>query len=260
VSREVPLFGEGKALGVRQLAASCCTLRRPFERDPMSKDIFWLTQTAAQIPNNDDWLSEGERNVLAGLRYSKRRHDWLLGRWTAKHAVRACLAKAEAFLCSIEIRAGEGGAPEAFCDGEPTQVSVSISHSRDRSLCAAGLHGLTVGCDLEWIEPREENFAGDYFTPEELSVVLQAPFDRESAVTLIWCAKESALKAVRRGLSRDTRSVIIRPEFGVRENSWYAWTGRCLETSLVFHGWWRSADGFIYTIASDQPVSPPAAL
>jgi 4'-phosphopantetheinyl transferase len=159
-------------------------------------------------------------------------------------------------LASLEIRAAGDGAPEAFYNGKPAAVSISISHSRDRSFCAAGPLGMGIGCDLEWVEPREENFAADYFTPEEISFVMQAPVKRELAETLIWSAKETTLKILRKGLSQDTRSVLIRPDLSGPDDAWRSWTGRCLESERIFNGWWRAADGFIHTIASYYTERP----
>jgi 4'-phosphopantetheinyl transferase len=122
------------------------------------------------------------------------------------------------------------------------------------------LPGFGVGCDLEWIEPREANFAADYFTPEELAATLEAPAGRELLETLIWSAKETGLKILRQGLSRDTRSISISLNTPVQEGSWSMWNGRCLESSLVFYGWWRTSEGFVYTIASDRPTSAPESL
>ena len=224
------------------------------------ESIFWIAQTSFQIPGNNDWLSEAEQRVLAGFRFAKRSNDWRLGRWTAKRAILACRAGMDSPVQSLEIRAARDGAPEAFCEGEPAGVSISISHSRDRSFCAVMPSGGAIGCDLEWIELREENFAADYFTPEEISIVRKSPQDASLTVNLIWSAKESVLKAVRMGLSRDTRSVLIRPELEGGEGSWNAWSGRCLVSSRLFHGWWRMVGGFVYTIASDQSTSPPQEL
>jgi 4'-phosphopantetheinyl transferase len=213
-------------------------------------NLLCIIQTSAQVPANDSWLSEGEKKISAGFRVPKRRADWRLGRWTAKRVVCASLVQEDIVLSSLEIRAAEDGAPEAFYEGNPAAVSISISHSRDRSLCAAGPPGMGIGCDLEWVEPREGNFAADYFTPEEISFVMQAPAKKELAETLIWSAKETTLKILRKGLSRDTRSVLIRPDFSGPDEFWRSWTGRCLESECLFNGWWHLADGFIYTIAS----------
>jgi 4'-phosphopantetheinyl transferase len=225
------------------------------------ESIFYLTQTSEQIPSDINWLSEGEKTVFAGRRFPKRRNDWLLGRWTAKQAICTFL-KSSASKQSLEIRAAEDGAPEAFWSGQPAGISISISHSRSRSLCAVAPQDLMIGCDLEWIEPREGNFAETYFTPEEQALVQQTPVKESIVINLIWSAKEAALKALHTGLSHDTRSININPnlQVGGTGDSWNAWTGRCLESSRIFYGWWRTSGGFVYTLASDQPTSPPKEL
>jgi 4'-phosphopantetheinyl transferase len=226
----------------------------------MGETLYWLAQSSGEVPDSDGWLSEGERGLLAGMRFAKRRHDWRLGRWTAKLAIRAYQRAEAAPLSALEIRAAADGAPEAFWDAGPAQVSLSISHSHDRSLCVVGPSALALGCDLERIEPRDD-FILDYFTPEEASFAARAPAaDRAEAVNLIWCAKETALKILREGMRRDARSIRIRPDRRGLEGSWNTWTGRCLESSRVFYGWWRSWDGYLYTLASDQPTSAPEQL
>jgi len=215
-------------------------------------NLLCITQTSAEVPENDDWLSEEEKKVSAGFRVPKRRNDWRLGRWTAKRAICLYQNLNDGILPSLEIRAAQDGAHLAFFKGEYGAVSISISHSRDRGLCLVGPGSFSIGCDLEWVEPREENFAADYFTPEEISLVLQAPVQRDLAETLIWSAKETALKIVRKGLSRDTRSVRIRVDFSGEVNSWRSWRCECLESSRLFQGFWRTAGGFVYTFGSDQ--------
>lgn len=226
----------------------------------MTEVLHWLSQNLSDVPQSDDWLSEAERSVLAGLHFTKKRDDWKLGRWTAKQAICACQMKDSAAFSNLEIRAAEDGAPTAFWDNEPAKVSISISHSHEKSFCVVGPPGCGTGCDLEWIEPREVNFAGDYFRPEEISYLQQAPAEQALVVNLIWSAKETVLKILRQGLRRDTRSVAIHPGFLGLEGAWNAWTGHCLESSRVFCGWWRSWEGYIYTAASDQITSAPEEI
>jgi len=211
--------------------------------------LLCITQTSEQIPLDNDWLSAEERMVADGFRFPKRRADWRLGRWTAKRAICAFQNLHAGAMPSMEIRAAEDGSPVALFKGRPADISISISHSRDRSFCLAGPHDVSLGCDLEWIEPREKNFAQDYFADEELELVLNAQENRALAETLVWSAKESALKVIRKGLTLDTRSVVIRPEMGGLENSWQPWSGESRDSSMAFRGLWRSANGFIYTFA-----------
>src|SRR5689334_12734251 len=95
--------------------------------------IGWLTRSQADVPPHDDWLGEGERAVLATLHVAKRRADWRLGRWTAKAALGAWLQVEPARL---QVLAASDGAPEAWLDGVPVGVSVSLSHRAGRALAA----------------------------------------------------------------------------------------------------------------------------
>jgi 4'-phosphopantetheinyl transferase len=229
-------------------------------KSPMSETLCWLTQTLADVPKSDDWLSDGERAVLDGLRFPKRRNDWLLGRWTIKQAIRFYQPHKDPALSSLEIRAAEDGAPEAFRRGKPAGVSISISHSNNRSMCVVGSPEISVGCDLERIEQQEIKFFEDYFSPEEIALLHRASTERNLVAYLIWSAKETILKILRQGMRRDTRSVLIHPDFSEPEGSWRTWTGQCLESSRKFSGWWRTGDGFVYSLASAHPTSSPKQL
>ena len=75
-------------------------------------DIFWLEQRQEEVPENNDWLSREELSVLSRLVFSKRRTDWLLGRWTAKSAFALVygMPRTNDHLAEIEIRASLSGA------------------------------------------------------------------------------------------------------------------------------------------------------
>ena len=224
----------------------------------MSNSLYWFTQNFQDVPESDSWLSRGERDIVSAMRFPKRRNDWRLGRWTAKLAVCAYQMKEYCQLSSLEIRAAADGAPEAFWDDGSENVSVSISHSGDRSLCVVGPRNFAVGCDLEWIEPREESLIQDYFTPEEIALSKKTPeAERDFVSNLIWSAKETTLKILREGLRRDTRSICVRPDLWGPKGAWNAWEGQCLESSRIFTGWWCCRDGFVYTLGSDLLTVPP---
>jgi 4'-phosphopantetheinyl transferase len=226
----------------------------------MSEILYWLSQNLADVPETDDWLSEKERNTLVGLRFAKRRNDWILGRWTVKQTIRSYMQE-DLSLSSLEIRVADSGAPEAFLDNAPANVSISISHSNNRSLCAVGPPDHAIGCDLERLEIREGSIVTDYFTPEEISLCRSALGSENSlVVNLIWSAKESALKILREGLRRDTRSIRIDPAFNHLEGDWNRWTGYCLKTSTMFYGWWRNSEGFVDTLGSCKPTSSPKQI
>jgi len=74
-----------------------------------------------------------------------------------------------------------------------------------------GPPGRAIGCDLEIVEPRSDAFVEDFLTAAERSLVAGAPDEdaRHLLANLVWCGKESALKVLRTGLRRDTRSVEV---------------------------------------------------
>ena len=225
--------------------------------------IFYLTQDFVQVPSDGSWLAESEQARVTGMRFPKRRNDWLLGRWTAKCAIRVFLAqegKSAPEFADLEIRSAPDGAPEAFNSGVPAQVSIAISHSGGRGFCLVGPPGQALGCDIELIERRNLEFIRDYLADEEQTVVEDAPSDMQPLrATLMWSAKESALKCLREGLRRDTRSVRIRlaPD---SVPGWNPFMVECLDPTMHFYGWWRDERLFIETIAAGVQLGRPIEL
>lgn len=224
-------------------------------------DVYWLEQTKADVPPDNDWLSAAEAIVLKGLRFEKRLTDWRLGRWTAKRALASFWnspASPQA-LAKIEIVAGPTGAPEVFLSDSPAAISISLSHRDGRAMCAVSLSDGKLGCDLEIIEPRSDAFVADYFVAEEQELVARAGAERFELLALLWSGKESTLKALRTGLRSDTRSVVVTPIDSSDVNGWSALQVRCSE-GQVFEGWWQRADTVMRTLVADPPPPPPTLL
>lgn len=245
--------------------------------------IHWLEQTEADVPQDLAWLGATELEQLSTMRFAKRRGDWQLGRWTAKHAVAACLHLPADFpsLAKIEVRQAASGAPEVFVASKPAPVTISVSHSAGIGACAVALSYGALGCDVEMIEPRSDAFADDYFTTEEQQLVAQATEDdRPLVLTLLWSAKESALKALRVGLRVDTRCVIAAPvvapasqerdgkhnvqkkhanhgDFTAQHmdgvNAWRPLRVRHIY-GPTFQGWWQHSRGLVRTMVADSPI------
>jgi len=228
----------------------------------LTPSLYWLTRSAAQAPCDNAWLSPRERRILAGKRIVKRRADWRLGRWTAKSALMALEATGGRLrMTDIEIRAGDDVAPVAFVHGTRLGAEISISHSGGLGMCAIAPASLAAGCDVETVEPRSDGLARDFFSVEERSLVSETPADRRAFMTtLIWSAKESVLKALREGLRRDTRSVVVRIGKSQRQGAWHLFTATCTETLRDFHGWWRLREGRVYCLAADAPTATPVCL
>ena len=227
-------------------------------------DAYWLEQTEADVPAGDQWLNARERFRLAGLRVDKRRADWRLGRWTAKCAVASCLNLPADLnsLVDIEIRAASSGVPEVFLFNQRATISISLSHRAGLALCAVGLSGASLGCDLELVESRDHSFVTDFLTSNEQKLVERAPAgERPLLITLLWSAKESALKTLHLGLRLDTTSVEARPTQAAPSREKGSHPGGCIDWSRlivrcigdqILYGWWRSAHDMVRTVVSDQ--------
>ena len=219
-------------------------------------NLYWLEQCGEDLPKENDWLSQNEINFLESLRFAKRRSDWRLGRWTAKHALAAYLnwPCSAAGLTKIEIRPASSGAPEAFFENKPAPVTISLSHRDDRAICVVGPPALDMGCDLERVEPRSDAFIVDYFTLEEQELVMRHTLaERPLLLALLWSGKESALKALRTGLRMDTRSVVVGPiDLSLELDGWSPLQVH-YDGGRKFNGWRQMGDGMVRTVVADPP-------
>jgi 4'-phosphopantetheinyl transferase len=245
--------------------------------------IDWLVQSDTAHPDlargvaPAGLLSRQEQARLASLRTEKRRRDWLLGRWTAKHLLRAAIERRTGRRIPLDrliVVNDPDGAPRITGDWIPAlsvaegleigdsdsnlqslisnlqMLSLSISHCRGRALCALAENG-PVGADIERVEPRARQFVEDYFTGEEIALVDQASeAEYDLLVTAIWSAKEAALKTLRLGLTVDTRAVscAIRP--APVSSGWGRFSIRC-DPRLLANGDIPPLTGWWYTIGYD---------
>ena len=216
--------------------------------------VYWLEQSAGDVPEDDAWLSPGEAIRLRGMRFPKRRADWRLGRWAAK-----CAAAAHRgfptdvrSLSQIDVPSAPTGAPTI--DG----FSISLSHRGGTAMCALAQPGALLGCDLELVERRSDAFVADYFTQREQSLVARADAaDHSRIVALLWSAKESALKAMGAGLRLDTREVEVEVDMddgAFDTGGWRSMTVRQL------HGWWQLYGRLVMTVVADPRPAMPRRL
>jgi 4'-phosphopantetheinyl transferase len=254
--------------------------------------IEWLIQSTAGHPAlargiaPAGLLSEQEQQRLIELKTVKRRSDWLLGRWTAKHLIQSYIERqtgVQPLLHSLMVTNDPDGAPRTILDcglgivdcnsalkSKIQNLKLSISHCDGHAFCAlSDTCGTQIGVDIERIEPRAEAFAEDYFTAHELDQLRAAPPEsRDSLVTVIWSAKESALKALRLGLTVDTRRVscTVAPTLQVGV-AWAALGVQAApalfsERECIFQGRWRQFGQYVLTMvvmgaADSQPVVMP---
>ena len=217
--------------------------------------VIWFKQALKDVPDSLDWLHASEREVCATFKFSKRKNDWLLGRWTAKNVVKFYLKDdlSKLDLDEIQVISAEDGAPEVYSNAKKLPVCISISHSNCFGFCAASDPGYTLGCDLEKVEDRSPLFVEDYFTQKEKNQVSKLETLHQSlGINLIWSAKESALKALRSGLRIDTRKVEVEFSAQREELTWSRLHVNALDQGFVFHGFWKVDSEFVYTIVSEK--------
>lgn len=238
--------------------------------DPMELiQVYWSMGEAIPIrenltPSSFNWLSEREIQRVEQLRFPKRRNEWLRGRWMAKQLLlRSDPQFAGLPPNRITIANQPEGAPHVFLEAIPVEGSLSISHREER-VAVAWLPGdrAAVGVDIEWIEPRAPAFLEDFFSDMEKYSALAVPPNRQPMqITLLWSAKEAALKALRLGLRVDSRSVEI-----VSSNCEPADTWQELRFSSVMlkdHallGRWIMSGAYILTQAVLLPVKESAPV
>jgi 4'-phosphopantetheinyl transferase len=204
-----------------------------------------------------------EQAIYANLKTEKRRHDWLLGRYTAKQLIQQVAHQQTGQtipLGAFSILGRDDGSPAVVWD-EPLlrfDCTISISHSAGRAFCAlVERNDLPLGADVERIDARVLGFIGDYLTTAERELLAQTPeAGRPLHATAIWSAKEAVLKALRVGLKQDTRSlscliqpVVVPPDdWELFTTRWENWTLE--QPSPLLSGWWRVDDGFVLALAS----------
>ena len=225
-------------------------------------------QRASDLPDDPSWLSDSELSVATGLSWEKRRGDWLLGRWTMKRAI-VTLGDLSGGVpiepLELEIPAAPDGAPEPRRDGLRIPESTSLTHRAGRAVCVLGRPGVELGCDLELLEPRSRSFASDFLTAEEARQCEEASgMDAVLLPNLLWSARESVLKALRLGLTVDTRRVRVHLGSRHDEDAWAPFEAEFRDAAgggeHGFEGWWRRVAGCVLTVVSRPGSKVPTRL
>ena len=102
---------------------------------------------------------------------------------------------------------------------------------------------------MELIEPRSPEFVETWFTRSESERVMRAaPHCLDSLVTMIWSAKEATLKALRTGLSIDTRRVEVLEGGNGSFHGWNSARTRVTDGG-EFDCLWQLDGRFVLTVA-----------
>ncbi|SCU78462.1 Holo-ACP synthase 2 [Cupriavidus necator] len=149
-----------------------------------------VTALATQAPDARSWMSEGEHARLAAMQATRRRAQFVAGRWLARTLL------AQAFGGGWQdwsLTDGEDSSPEAR---GPVAARLSISHSGDLIACAVGSDAL--GLDLEPVRHRKglDALYGAITTEAERATLAchVTPADTVHRFAHAWTLKEAGLK------------------------------------------------------------------
>ena len=220
----------------------------------MTVGARWFQAPADQVPADDEWLTGEEQAVMARLTMAKRRADWRLGRWVAKTLVAEAIGTPAP---RVAIMAADDGAPEAFLDGAPSGLSLSLSHRDGVAVAAVGALPTRVGIDLETLEPRSDAFVRDWLADEEQAALPTAGPARDLRVLCCWTGKEASAKARREGLRLDVRHAVVETGSAVGGSGWAPLVVTWRSERIVHHGWWRHDGRRVIAVVTDPPSGPP---
>ena len=225
----------------------------------MSGDrVSWLACGVAEVPDGDEWLTPPEAERLNRMRYEKRRSEARLGRWTAKQTLAREMGFSSnpADLHRIVIRNAPDGAPYALVDGRSAPVTIAMTDRADWAVCAVIGSEDRIGCDSRARRAAQSTLRCGLLHAGRTELVLAG--DVGLLANLIWSAKESALKVLRTGLRRDTRSVEVRLGPGTGD-TWSPLTVTA-DDGRIFPGWWLRSGDFLLTVAGAIEIPPPTSL
>jgi len=131
----------------------------------------------------------------------------LLGEMLARYLLAGRLnIRCEQIIFSV----GANGKPVFPESGD---LHFNISHSGQWAVCA--LASVPVGVDVERLRKVNAGLAERFFSPEEVATLRDFPADMQAEKFIqLWTLKESFLKAIGRGLTRNLNSFSIRRQQG----------------------------------------------
>ena len=223
-----------------------------------------MQQATEDVPTGDEWLTAAECVALDGLVFEPRRRDWRAGRWVGKAAVAAWLRERGWCLTphDVEILVADDGGPEVRVPGVSDPPGISLSHGDGVAVCTVAPAKRAVGCDIETVADHSGAFTARYMTVTEQRWLANAgPVDRARLSTLLWCAKESALKAIREGLRLEPRTVEVKRPQSEYSPGVVGWGEVVVEarkpTRRRFDGWWQEECNRMTVIIADEGESSP---
>lgn len=212
---------------------------------------------AADAAPAQEFLSESEKEKLAGFQFAAKREGFLLGRLAAKLALCALLEEPD--LRRIEIRSGIHGQPlvhhpRAGC------AEVTVSHSHGLAVALAYPHEVPMGIDLETVAAvSAPAVIGELeASPAEFTWLATSGVDEATACCVLWSAREALGKALKIGLNSPLGILALS---GIEDRGPDRWSGRYLNFPRI-QCLSRARDGRVLTLAmpADAELSAPIEI
>jgi phosphopantetheine--protein transferase-like protein len=165
---------------------------------------FQFSIAATSVNRNDDSTHLGieEMRCYNQLHNSKRKKEWLAGRFAAKSAMVAfCIAKnIGTSLKDLTILPNANGAPVCI---EHPEITLSISHSHENAIAIAAKQ--PIGIDIEYIANLDPVILDWYFTENEKRIICRNEDGAEKIrlMASFWSAKEAVSKLYQIGAKLD---------------------------------------------------------
>ncbi|HEV8540772.1 MAG TPA: 4'-phosphopantetheinyl transferase superfamily protein [Verrucomicrobiae bacterium] len=199
------------------------TLPLELIRDGQPVDASFAAAFEQELPaissSIDSFLGPAERAYLETLQFPLRRNHYLLGRYAAKQALRACLKTPD--ILEVEVLKGVFEQPVVLTPLKVT-AEISIAHSKGVGVAVACRAGHPIGIDVEWLDNGKAEFLASCLSAQEEKLVAQSAQSAPATRYLIWTIKEALSKALRCGLMTPFEILEISTLLGLSPKSWTA--------------------------------------
>lgn len=185
------------------------TLKQFWKQNNIGNFVF-ITKPELQgfITNHSlaDLLSKRELFWFEKIDYSKRRDDWLLGRYATKLLVARFweeLNNEQITLSGIELIPRNKDKPVVILKRSfALEYDTSLSHTDECAVAAVATSRTTkIGIDIEKIKTFHSPVLSYFLSEKEIKQKANYSCSTDAFYTTLWTLKEAALKALRIGIN-----------------------------------------------------------
>lgn len=188
-------------------------------------------RSCAHAMESTDWCSAAEKKRSQSIASSRRRDQFLAGRWLARRMLSERFGgePSEWQLCSEPGRA-------PIVERGPVNATVSLAHRADALAC--GVSNAPIGIDVEVSMASRDSYSGDLaefmLAPAELQHFHLVPeAERRALLRVFWALKEAWLKSRGTPLEFSSLRHISATQVEPRLANASSWTTKDLALGLV---------------------------